>query len=111
MPRPGGGPPAFVSPALWSRLTISPSTTPSPMSGNLNSNWAMSGLVCFQLAQRSEDARRERQVLAFQRVGKRRVPAGDARDRGLERGEAAVLDQRADLRREPACSRRLLHDG
>src|SRR5256886_4051434 len=99
------------SPALTSHLTISPSTTPSPMSGNLNSNWAMSGLVCFQLAQRSEDARRERQVLAFQRVGKRRVPAGDARDRGLERGEAAFLDQRADLRREPACSRGLLHPG
>src|SRR5947207_824025 len=98
------------SPAFTSHLTISPSTTPSPMSGSLNSKWAMSGLVGFQLAQRLEDARRERQVLVFQRVWERRVPAGDARDWRLQGGEAALLHQRADLRREPVRTRRFLHD-
>src|SRR5438477_11907847 len=99
------------SPALTSHLTISPSTTPSPMSGSLNSNWAMSGLVCFQPAQRSEDAGRERQVLVFEGIGKGRIPAGDAGDRGLERGEAALLDQGADLRGEATGTRRFLDDG
>src|SRR6266478_9817849 len=99
------------SPAFTSHLTISPSTTPSPMSGSLNSNWDMSGLVGFQLAQRLQDPRRERQVIVFQRVRERRVPARDAGDGGLQGGEAALLDERADLRREATGTRRLLHDG
>src|SRR5882672_12305363 len=99
------------SPAFTSHLTISPSTTPSPMSGSLNSNWDMSGLVGFQLAQRLENARRERQVVVFERVRERRVPAGDAGDGGLQGGEAALLDERADLRRKATSTRRLLHDG
>src|SRR3984893_338161 len=99
------------SPAFTSHLTISPSTTPSPMSGSLNSNWDMSGLVGFQLAQRLQDPRRERQVVVFQRVRERRVPPGDAGDGGLQGGEAALLDERADLRREATSTRRLLHDG
>src|SRR5438067_4589011 len=99
------------SPGFTSHLTISPSTTPSPMSGSLNSNWAMSGLVGFQLAQRPEDARRERQIVIFQRVGERRVPAGDARDGRLQRGEATLLHEGADLRGESTGLRRFLHDG
>src|SRR6267378_338540 len=99
------------SPAFTSHLTISPSTTPSPMSGSLNSNWDMSGLVGFQLAQRLQDPRRERQVVVFQRVRERRIPAGDAGDGGLRVAEAALLDERADLRRKATSSRRLLHDG
>src|SRR4051812_18656462 len=99
------------SPGFTSHLTISPSTTPSPMSGSLNSNWAMSGLVGFQLAQRFEDPGRERQVLIFQRVGERRVPARDAQDRRFQRGEAALLHERADLRGEAASARRFLDDG
>src|SRR5581483_2254543 len=98
------------SPAFTSHLTISPSTTPSPMSGSLNSKRAMSGLIRFQLAQRLRDPRRERQVIVFQRVRERRVPAGDPQDRGLQRGEAPLLHERADLGREPTGARRLLHD-
>src|SRR5882724_2058486 len=99
------------SPACTSHLTISPSTTPSPMSGSLNSNWDMSGLVGFQLAQRLRDPRCERQVVVFQGVRERGVPSGDARDRRLQRGEAALLDQGADLGREATGARRFLHDG
>src|SRR5882724_7360694 len=99
------------SPAFTSHLTISPSTTPSPMSGSLNSNWAMSGLVGFQLAQRLEDPGRERKVIILQRVRERGVPTGDARDGRLQRGEAALLHQRADLRREAASARGFLYDG
>src|SRR5882672_1466746 len=99
------------SPACTSHLTISPSTTPSPMSGSLNSNWDMSGLVGFQLAQRLRDPRCERQVVVFQGVRERGVPSGDARHRRLQRGEAALLDQGADLGREATGARRFLHDG
>src|SRR5712692_9740575 len=99
------------SPGLTSHLTISPSTTPSPMSGSLNSNWAMSGLVGCELAQAFDDARREREVVVFQRVGEGRVPAGDAQHRRLHVSETALVHQRADLRREAARARRFLHDG
>src|SRR3954470_16642296 len=99
------------SPGFTSHLTISPSTTPSPMSGSLNSNWAMSGLIRFQPAQRFEDPRRERQVVVFERVRERRVPAGDAADGRFQGGEAAFLDQGADLGGESARPRRLLDDG
>src|SRR5205085_6702330 len=96
---------------LTNHLTISPSTTPSPMSGSLNSNWAMSGLVDFQLAQRPEDARRERQVVILQRVRERRVPARDSNDGGFQRSEAAFLQQSADLGGEATRPRRFLDDG
>src|SRR3954470_16354291 len=99
------------SPGFTSHLTISPSTTPSPMSGSLNSNWAISGLVCFQLAQRLEDARCEREVVVLQRVREGHVPAGDAADRRLQRSEAALLHQGGDLGGETARPRRFLHDG
>src|SRR5438128_7100497 len=81
------------------------------MSGSLNSNWAMSGLVGFQLAQRPEDARCERQIIIFERVRKRRIPPGDAEDGRFQRGEAALLQESADLRGESTRLRRFLHDG
>src|SRR4051794_30921586 len=81
------------------------------MSGSLNSNWAISGLVGFQLAQRLQDPRRERKVVILQRVRERGIPTGDARDGRLQRGEAALLHQRADLRREATSARRFLDDG
>src|SRR6266404_8469856 len=81
------------------------------MSGSLNSNSAMSGLVAFQLAQRLEDPGRERKVVILQRVREWGVPTGDARDGRLQRGEAALLHERADLRGEPARARRFLDDG
>ena len=58
-----------------------------------------------------QDARRERQVIIFQSIGKWGVPAGDARDGRLETRKASLLDQRGDLRRESARPRRLLDDG
>src|SRR2546421_4889239 len=111
MPSTSGWSSAISSPAFTSHLTISPSTTPSPMSGSLNSNWAMSDLVIGELTQLLQDARREREIIVFQRVGKGDVPAGDARDGRLQERETALLHQRDDLRRESRRARRFLHDG
>src|SRR5207302_5574831 len=99
------------SPAFTSHLTISPSTTPSPMSGSLNSNWAMSDLVIGQFAQLLQNPRREREIVVFQSVREGNVPAGDARDGRLQDREAALLHQRDDLRRESRRARRFLNDG
>src|SRR5262245_40025523 len=96
---------ATVSPSFTSHLTISPSTTPSPMSGSLNSKvaiWTCSpvqqlGDESRGLTDALQDARRTRQVLVLQGVGERRVPPGDAPDGRLQVDEAPLLDQRGDL--------------
>jgi hypothetical protein len=70
---------------LHEPATISPSVTPSPMSGSLNSQRAMIVSPRVTLASelrglddRRQDAVRERQVFHLERVGERRVEAGDA---------------------------------
>src|SRR5262245_51253446 len=91
---------ATASPSFTSHLTISPSTTPSPMSGSLNSKVAidvspgLSGDEGGGLADPLEDARRPREVIVLEGVGERRVPAGDAADGRLQVDEAALLDER-----------------
>src|SRR5690242_15952568 len=84
------------------------------MSGRMNLN-AMErplgcGLVADGLAHGAQDARRAGQVLVLERVRERRVEPGDPGDGRLEREEAALLDERRELRAEAAGSRRLVHD-
>src|SRR5438067_1799363 len=118
---------AIWSPGLTSHFTISPSTTPSPMSGSLNSHRAMrSSGACgllppkagralwppiAQLVEPLLDAWGQRQVIVLERVGEGGVPAGDAQDGRLEMIEAALLHERGDLRAETARARPLVHDG
>src|SRR5512144_2145483 len=84
------------------------------MSGSsiLNAIRDLAPLVGDDLPDGLEDPRRARQVLHLERVRERRVEAGDARDRRLEREERPLLDERDELRAEPAGPRRLVdHDG
>src|SRR6185436_13796668 len=97
---------ATTSPSLTFQPTISPSTTPSPMSGRWNSN-AISPLQ--GLADRAEDAIGVGQVLVLQRVGERRVEAGDPQDRRLEVLDRALLDRGDQLGAEAAGARCLVH--
>src|SRR5262249_26008767 len=101
---------ATRSPSLTCQATISPSVTPSPMSGSLNSNRAMSLLKACDFEQRRGDAVRERQVFVLQRVRERRVPAGDALGRRLEMQKRLLADLRDHLRAESARARRLVRD-
>src|SRR5688572_25903751 len=95
-----------TSPSLTFHATISPSTTPSPMSGRWNSK-AISPLQ--GLPDRAEDAIGVGQVLVLERVRERRVEAGDAQDRCLEVLDGALLDRRDQLGAEAAGARRLVH--
>src|SRR3954451_18739018 len=86
-----------TSPTLTFHATISPSTTPSPMSGRWNLN-AISPLQ--RLANRADDAIRVGHVLVLERIRERRVEARDAQDRRLEVLHRALLDRRDQLRAE-----------
>src|SRR5690242_13616763 len=93
---------ATTSPSLTFQPTISPSTTPPPMSGRWNSK-AISPLQ--RLAHRAEHAVRVGQVLVLERVRERRVEPGDAQDRRLEVLDRPLLDRRDQLGAEAARAR------
>src|SRR5688572_30765020 len=96
-----------MSPSATFHDTISPSTTPSPMSGRWNSK-AISPLQ--GLADRPEDAIGIGHVLVLERVRERRVETTDPHDGRLEVFHGALLDRRDQLAAEPAGLRRLVHD-
>src|SRR5688500_4768230 len=92
-----------TSPSATFHWTISPSTTPSPISGR----WKSNGISPLQrLADRAEDAIGVGHVLVLERVRERRVEPADAHDRRLEVLHRALLDRRDQLGREPARARR-----
>src|ERR1700694_783133 len=83
------------------------------MSGRMNLNTMRASgrpLEADGLSNGAQDARRARQVLVLERVREGSVPAGDASDGRLEGEEAALLDERGELRPEAAGPRRLVHD-
>src|SRR5450432_1635150 len=115
------------SPALTSQLTISPSATPSPISGSLNSNFAMgrfsrwdqdavlvSGQVRRPTGARSralrpraieqcwQNAVRKRHILHLEAVRERRIEAGHAHRRRFQVVEAAFDDQGYEFGAETA---------
>ncbi|EAU61899.1 probable nuclear antigen [Stigmatella aurantiaca DW4/3-1] len=69
-----------------------------------------SGLEGHRLLDAVKDAGGQGQVVLLQGVGKGRVPAGDALHRRFQGQEAALLDQRRQLRAQAARPRRLVHD-
>src|SRR5687767_13997941 len=96
------------SPAFTSHLVISPSCTPSPMSGSLKSMMYSSEI--FHFAYRQSHALRVGHVNMLESVRKRRIESRHAHDRSLEIQNGLVRDDRGELSRNPAGLRRLLDD-
>src|SRR5947208_16703088 len=94
-----------TSPTLTFQPTISPSTTPSPMSGRWNSN-AISPLQ--DLPDGPQQAIGVGHVLVLERVRERRVEPGHAQDRRLQVLHRALLDRRDQLGAEAAGAGRLV---
>src|SRR5687768_11749127 len=99
-------------PTCACQATISPSVTPSPMSGSLNSKRAMrASSVPGRFHDGGENAMRERQVIHLQRVGKRRIEPGDTHGRRFQMQEGLFVDEGDDLAAEAAGARRFVdHD-
>src|SRR5260221_7087965 len=89
---------AIVCPGSTCHATISPSVTPSPMSGSLNSKRDMRvSSVPGRFYDGRQDAVRKGQVFHFQSIGERRVETGHPDGRRLEIEERLFVDERDDL--------------
>src|SRR5512141_585429 len=97
-----------VSPGFTCQPTSSTSAIPSPMSGILITWMPMSGL--HRSLERLADPLGAGEVGPLLRVRVRRVPSGDAFDRGFQVIEAVLLHQRGQFRAEPAGPGGLVHD-
>src|SRR5882757_8149309 len=101
----------IVCPGSMCQATISPSVTPSPISGSLNSKRAMRlSSVPGRFYDGRQDAVRKGQVLHFQGVGKWSVETGHANRGRLEVEEGLLVDEGDDFASETAGTRRLVHD-
>src|SRR5258708_3571764 len=100
----------MVWPGSMSQLTISPSVTPSPMSGSLNSYLGMGSSVPCCFDDRGQDAVRQRQVFHFQAVGKGRIEPRDPNGRRFEVEERFLVDERDDLASKSTGAGGLMND-
>src|SRR5580693_4326338 len=102
---------ATVPPSSTNHLTTSPSATPSPMSGNRNSYAIEPTLPGRDNGLRGvDDPFGVRQVRVLESVRERRVVARDALDRGFQRKERLLGEDRRELRAKAAEPRRFVND-